>query len=692
MTFCPGKKQRNSHSGHWDRDLVADLGVIKDWGAEALVSLMEPDELTSVGVGHLGDVVEALGLDWYHLPIRDVHPPGQRFENRWVLYGLRLRRLLRRGGQLVLHCRGGLGRTGTVAARLLVELGMGPSDAVAAARAARPGTIETTAQEAHVLAFMEPEHNEAYLDRVLGCLLGGAIGDAFGYAVEFDRLATIQQRFGPAGLREPVLNDGRMHVSDDTQMTLFTLEGLSRAPDDAAPDPLIASIRHAYADWLDTQGEQSKGYGVTGTLAKRMAMRHRRAPGMTCLSALSAGGHGTPERPINTSKGCGAVMRVAPIGWLTRHNRIATFDLAARAGALTHGHPDGWASAGMLAALISELFSGKGLRRALDDAKSITATYLAQNRIQADLLPTVASAEVCANRLRHDPCRAVARIGQGWVGEEALAIGLYATLTAGTFEDAVRRAANHDGDSDSTASIAGQIWGAWKGVDSLPMAWVRRLDVFPECLHGVAQLVGRGYSAAPTAAMRRNSVLDPTIRTCIAILEMVHVLHRRGYQRLRIAPGMAPSGCCWRVAVTPSDNVLPDHGAKLRTFEDAAHHVTGGGAYPFQWRDAQGKSPQELADLFLERFPELARRGQGADWPYAGWYLEVLAHAARGRFPVAYADWRDEPDPRYLVLYGREVTARDRLLAPPLPAPSLPDESTPETATEAESPASGEPS
>lgn len=691
MTFCPGKKQRHSISGHWDRDLTADLGVIKDWGAEALVTLMEPDELAWVEVGHLGDAVEALGLDWYHLPIRDVHPPGQRFENRWILYGLRLRRLLRRGGRVVLHCRGGLGRTGTVAARLLVELGMNPDDAMTAVRAARPGTIETAAQEAHVRACTEPEHNEAYLDRALGCLLGGAIGDAFGYAVEFDHLEAIEQRFGPAGLRDPVLIDGQMQVSDDTQMTLFTLEGLARAPDHATPDQLITSIRHAYADWLDTQAGQSKGAGITGTLATRKAMRHRRAPGTTCLSALRAGGHGTPERPINASKGCGAMMRVAPIGWLTAHQRVAAFDLAARAGALTHGHPDGWASAGMLAALIGELFYGKGLRRALADSKSIAATSLAQQRVEADLLRTVARAEVSAKRLRHDPSRAIAQIGQGWVGEEALAIALYATLSAGSFEDAVRRAANHDGDSDSTAAIAGQIWGAWKGIDSLPMAWVRRLDVLPECLHGVAQLASRGYCARPTAAMRRNILLDPTIATCRTILEMVHLLHRRGYQRLRIAPAMAPSGCCWRVAVSPSDNILPDHGARLRTFEDAAHHTSGNGADPFAWHDARGNDPQALADLFLERYPELARCGQGADWAYAGWYLEVLAHAAHGRFPVADADWSEEPDPRYLVLTGPGLTGRERLLAPPRPASAVIDSRHPEPDAEGESPETEEP-
>ncbi|WP_295409042.1 ADP-ribosylglycohydrolase family protein [uncultured Thiocystis sp.] len=690
MTFCPGKQQKHSISGHWDRDLASDLAIIQDWGAEVVVTLMEPEELAAVGVAQLGDAVEALGLDWYHLPIRDVHPPGQRFENRWILYGLKLRRLLRRGGRCVLHCRGGLGRTGTVAARLLVELGLSPPEAINAVRAARPGTIETAAQAAHVLACQAPHADEAFLDRALGCLLGGAVGDGFGYAVEFDSLGMIQQRFGAAGLREPVLTGGQLRVSDDTQMTLFTLEGLARVDADVDSDRLLASLQHAYLDWLATQGGQTKGAVVHGTLAKRQAMRRARAPGNTCLSALKAGGHGTPQRPINDSKGCGAVMRVAPLGWVTPGGRGIIFDRAARAGALTHGHPDGWASAGMLAALIGELCYGKGLRLALQDAKSITAQALAHQGQRANLPQAVQQAEHLAKRRRNATERAIAEIGQGWVGEEALAIALYAVLTANSFEDAIRRATNHSGDSDSTASIAGQIWGAWKGIDSLPMAWVRRLDVLPECLHGVSELAKHGHSAAMTAAMRRNKQLEPSINTCIDILEMVHVLHRRGYQKLRIAPGISSSGCYWRVAVAPSDNSLDDHGALLRDYSDAAHHTSGNGVHPFAWRDVQGATAPELADLFLERYPDLARRGEGSDWPYAGWYLEVLRHVSRGAWPVAYWDEYTEIEPGSLKLVYIDHSATGQMPAPPLPTAVSLASSMPQSPPVPEAPADPE--
>lgn len=156
ITFCPGKHDRTAMSGHWDRDLGLDLNAIRDWGAGAVVTLVEAHELVDLRVERLGEEVARRGMRWLHLPIVDVSTPDGDFERQWVAAGDELRGLLRRRCDVVVHCRGGLGRAGTIAARLLVELGMAPAAAIVAVRAARPGAIETDAQEAHVLDLRSP--------------------------------------------------------------------------------------------------------------------------------------------------------------------------------------------------------------------------------------------------------------------------------------------------------------------------------------------------------------------------------------------------------------------------------------------------------------------------------------------------------------------------------------------------------
>jgi ADP-ribosyl-[dinitrogen reductase] hydrolase len=150
MTLCPGKKEMNSFSGNWDRDLEADLKVIRDWGARAVVSLMEKEEMEWFGVADLPDKAVALGMLHYHLPIVDMHIPDEEFEESWKTAGDSLKNLLLSGESIVIHCLAGLGRTGTVAARILIELGMDPEAAVRQVRKARPGTIQSMIQEVYV--------------------------------------------------------------------------------------------------------------------------------------------------------------------------------------------------------------------------------------------------------------------------------------------------------------------------------------------------------------------------------------------------------------------------------------------------------------------------------------------------------------------------------------------------------------
>jgi protein-tyrosine phosphatase len=158
MTICPGKDEYAGlgiPSGPWKRDLYLDLQAILSWRAEALVTLIEPSEFELLSVPELPEKVAELGLRWFHLPIVDVWIPDGRFEEAWETAGAELRRILSGGGRVVLHCRGGLGRTGLVAARLLVEFGVEAREAIRRVRAARPGAIQTREQEDYVCRLQE---------------------------------------------------------------------------------------------------------------------------------------------------------------------------------------------------------------------------------------------------------------------------------------------------------------------------------------------------------------------------------------------------------------------------------------------------------------------------------------------------------------------------------------------------------
>lgn len=479
VTFCPGKSDPMATDGLWSRDLPADLGSVRAWGAQALVTLLEEHEFDLLNVRRLGDTAEAAGLDWYHLPIPDMAAPGWQFERRWVYAGVRLRRMLRRGGKVVIHCRAGLGRAGTVAARLLAELGMPPAEAISQLRKARPGAIQTNEQERHVLGVRRivPAHDEAVARR-LACLLGGALGDGFGYAVEFDSLANIRKMHGPQGLREPYFHQGELVVSDDTQMSLFTLEGLTRAM--LAGDPndqtLVDQVRQSYLDWLATQDPRAQDSDQASRLLKHAAMHAQRAPGKTCMTALSQGGGGTPEHPINNSKGSGGVMRAGVVGLMPNMTPARAFRIGTRVAALTHGHPSGHLSAGLMAAAVRGLLEDLPLHTTLIQAGGLARAWTGHEEALG-LLHTALDLAV-------RPFTGVLPdvLGQGWVGEQALAIAVYAASRSQAFQEVMAIAANHGGDSDSTASLAGQLFGAQHGLESLPHQWIRRLDVLDAAL------------------------------------------------------------------------------------------------------------------------------------------------------------------------------------------------------------------
>jgi ADP-ribosylglycohydrolase len=441
-------------------------------------------EMVHVPLSSLAAETDRLGIEWHNLPIRDVDVPDESFEGVWTYSGTRLRTLLSQGSNVVIHCLGGRGRSGTIAARLLVELGHSPADAISAVRQARHGAIETRAQEEYVrtIRLLAQDAKSVVTEQRLGCILGGALGDAFGYAIEFTSIENIRRNFGRAGLTSPVYTNGMLNVSDDTQMTLFTLQGLLSASETGDREAL-GSIRAAYMEWLYTQHQRVPGQKAHTWLSRRPEMYASRAPGNTCLSALRAGGCGSIDKPANDSKGCGGVMRTAPIGLLTSLTTEKAFELGAQAAALTHGHPSGYLSAGTMSSIVRLLVGGTDMSAAVERSCEVLSAY---SRHQ-ETTEAVHEAIALAGSSR-DHVDAIRKLGGGWVGEEALAIALYSVLSAETFVEAIQIAANHSGDSDSTASIAGQLWGSQHGIEGMPHQWIQRIDVLLPALHLVREL------------------------------------------------------------------------------------------------------------------------------------------------------------------------------------------------------------
>lgn len=318
--------------------------------------------------------------------------------------------------------------------------------------------------------------NDTQQDKVFATLAGGALGDAFGYRIEFQSLNAIRASFGRTGMLEPVYDrHGRLVVSDDTQMTLFTAEGIMEAFE-GTEDPFIegvnTAIREAYLRWYATQADESRPAKNSRGLSAFPEMHVRRAPSKTCLSALAAGGHGTTAFPINASNSCGGVTRVAPLGLVPSWSAQRAMDAGTLAAALTHGHPSAYWSAGVLAGLIREALDGNKLHAA-------TRKILRRLEGHSEAEEVIDAAHKALSYLYEErsPDVMEQKLGIGRTAEEALSIGIYACLKATRFEEALRIAVNHSGNSDATASIAGQIWGAFHGSSEMPEIWINALDI-----------------------------------------------------------------------------------------------------------------------------------------------------------------------------------------------------------------------
>lgn len=467
ITFCPGKKGESVYGAAWDRDLDLDIDAIKAWGASAVLTLLEDHEFEMLSVTNLGDALNARGIEWVQFPIRDVDVPTPAAMDQWRAVSPKLHQIMERGGRVVVHCRGGLGRAGTIAALMLVERGRSAHDAINDIRSVRPGAIETSEQARWLINHAR--HYDLPGIRLHASLIGGAIGDSLGADIEFLSLDQIRRRF-PEGIMDLPLHQGlRGAITDDTQMTLFTAEGMIRAHVRGALKGIChppSVVHHALLRWLLTQGGKPRVETDDVGLITDRRLWALRAPGLTCMSALEQSARfGAAAQ--NDSKGCGTIMRVAPVALMVSRDQVQS--IALETSALTHGHPTGQIAAAAWAEMLADVSMGVGLE---ESAAQIAESYARMK----DGEETVQAIRNALEAPRDGTAETVESLGGGWVAEEALAIALYACLAGKSFDESLQIAVLHGGDSDSTGAIAGNMLGLIDPAATLQHRWANAIE------------------------------------------------------------------------------------------------------------------------------------------------------------------------------------------------------------------------
>lgn len=344
---------------------------------------------------------------------------------------------------------------------------------------------------------------EKHLDAVRGCMAGGAAGDALGYAVEFWREKRIFDTYGPEGITEYETDSrsGKALISDDTQMTLFTANGLlageTRGLMRGIAGPPREYVKSAYYDWLKTQQstmrevnrhERYTEEGGVSWLLDVPELYSRRAPGNTCLDALTAKNDNRKDyirNPANNSKGCGGIMRVAPLALLYRPGEnysggLRELDLeGAQLAAITHGHSLGYMPAAAVTHIISRILTDENpdLKEIVLDARDMMEQLFAGDRHQEELI-RIMNLAVELSENAADDLENIHALGEGWVAEETLGISLYCALRyKDDFSAGIIASVNHKGDSDSTGAVTGNILGALLGYSAMEEKWKENLEL-----------------------------------------------------------------------------------------------------------------------------------------------------------------------------------------------------------------------
>jgi len=325
------------------------------------------------------------------------------------------------------------------------------------------------------------------LDRFKGCLIGGAVGDALGYAVEFVDDEFIFNKYGEYGITEYSLINGLAPISDDTQMTLFTANGLITARNTGIvgvePKNYLSHIYHSYREWIAMQVEDYplSSFDNPSKLSEIPELYESRAPGRTCISYLIHDNRGSVDNPVNNSKGCGGVMRVAPVGLFFNEQVNLEFvaELSAETAALTHGHELGYIPAAILACIVHKIVYQPEIMLLDAVTESLyTCEKIYQSTEHFKELKTLLAKAIDLSKEEIDDLDAIRELGQGWVAEETIAIAIYCALKYETdFEKAIIASVNHSGDSDSTGAVTGNILGSYLGYSAIPQKYVEKLEL-----------------------------------------------------------------------------------------------------------------------------------------------------------------------------------------------------------------------
>lgn len=321
-------------------------------------------------------------------------------------------------------------------------------------------------------------------DRIRGAMIGCAAGDALGYPVKVLSEAAIVERYGLRGITAYDLDEnGTARITADTQLMLLSANGILFAHTRGALRGIMAPVYQYfdafYMDWYRLQTEKQPRRARCGWINAYPALSAKRAPSPTSMRVFSSDKFGSMDKPVNDSKGSGCLLRAVPIGLSYSDDPAYILDLAANTAALTHGNEVAWVASGVLALIISLIIHQElSIAEAVNETlKALDKSFPDSRKAVHELLSSIWSARPLATSASSE-LDAIHALGEGWVANEALAIGILCALRyENDIAGAMTFAANHGGNSSTTAAIAGMLVGARIGFNAIPDRFVDRLEL-----------------------------------------------------------------------------------------------------------------------------------------------------------------------------------------------------------------------